>query len=516
MSAFDIATTCSVCGQALVLPAHDLKASFACPRCGTRHAASSLVETATPLRAVPVHEPPAPRATPPYAPPPSPNVPSTIAFDQTMKQLPHRFQESAPAPAPTTAGGTQILPATAFQPPPNPYALSGTLAAPTVPAEAAPPPVLRETTNESTGEDKNARQAKWSLAARLTSALGDVAWWLHRHTYGHQLLLLSVFGAVVYVARRFVPTLYTSSLFIYASFLYLLLLARLWWVRDDDGNWSWSHFAERFGAVLRDALGGMFRSGEFSFGTLLLRAKLGLIAMGLGLVVLAPPLSASTYSVMTSLTFGAESRDVLALFAELESIGGWVFAVGFVVWLLDELRHRRPSAAAQAFKKSAEVLTSRADLPCFVDVRQGAAGERSVPAELSALVGVLGRWRPRRSDEAGYERSLVRFLEKELPGSKTWTQRPIPLEGGGRAELDVVVDDVLAIELKTGLRTAAEADRAMGQLGRYSASWKRGPLVLLVCEARYDFGESMVIERVRELRSLGRSVFVVAAGRFAD
>lgn len=135
-----------------------------------------------------------------------------------------------------------------------------------------------------------------------------------------------------------------------------------------------------------------------------------------------------------------------------------------------------------------------------------------LPAELRPLVNVLSAWRPRRSDESGYERSLVRFLERAMPGTRTRTQQPIRLRDGGRGELDVVVDDVLAIELKTSLRTASEADRAVGQLHRYSESWEHGPTMLLVCDASEGFADTGLVQRVGALRTLGLAVFVVAAG----
>jgi hypothetical protein len=427
-----------------------------------------------------------------------------MAFDQTVKQLQPPAAHVATAVATTAAIRTQPLPATTPGTPINPYA-PAVQALVVAPSRIELP--LRTESSTST--------ARWSLAARLTSAMGDVAWQLHLRTYRKQLLLLSVAGGAVWIAGRFFLGLYVWALFAYSTFLYLLLLARLWWVRDDEGAWSWSHFAERFGAVVRDAR-NTFAAGERSLGALLERTKLACLAIGLALVVLAPPVSACIYTIASSLALAGESRDIVQALGQLEAWGGVLTAVGVLAWLWRGLQRRHPSVATAEFRKAVEVVAVRHDLPCFVDVREGTRSAQQIPAELVALVGILGRWRPRRANEAGYERSLVRFLEKELPGSKTFAQCPIKLEGGGRAELDVVVDDALAIELKTGLRTAAEADRAVGQLGRYSASWKHGPLMLLVCEARADFGENMIIERVRELRSLGRAVFVVAAGQFAD
>jgi len=395
-----------------------------------------------------------------------------------------------------TAGGTQILPAMAER------AASPALQFPPAKPSSGPggytPPQVQTRT-------------AWLMATKLTSMLGDAAWLLHRGTYGRQLAILTVFGGAVWAVRRWLPNLYVATLFAYCSFLYLLILARLWWIRDDDGVWSWQHFRERFNALLRDGAGGVFAGGEFSFGTLLERMKLGFIAIGLAFVVLVPPVSALVQEAARLVGLIAEGADLRRTLGQIEMLGGYSVGFGVVLWLWRQLRERSPSAKAAEFKRSAQALTASPALPWFVDARTDVSAAE-LPTELRTLVSVLSGWRPRRSDESGYERSLVRFLERELPGTKTRTQQPISLRDGGRGELDVVVDDVLAIELKTSLRTAAEADRAVGQLHRYSESWGHGPTMLLVCDAREGFADSGVVQRVGALRSLGLPVFVVAAG----
>src|SRR5262245_56171015 len=68
MSGYDVTAACSTCGQVLVLPAYDLRAAFACPRCGNTYAAASLVQPSTPLTAIPVTAPEAAIAVEPLRP----------------------------------------------------------------------------------------------------------------------------------------------------------------------------------------------------------------------------------------------------------------------------------------------------------------------------------------------------------------------------------------------------------------------------------------------------------------
>ncbi|MBN1460150.1 MAG: hypothetical protein JXA57_11485 [Armatimonadetes bacterium] len=69
------------------------------------------------------------------------------------------------------------------------------------------------------------------------------------------------------------------------------------------------------------------------------------------------------------------------------------------------------------------------------------------------------------------------------------------------------------IELKRRLEKSDEIDRAVGQVARYSESWKKGPVVLLACESRTGFATAPFTRRIAELRALGRPVFALAAGR---
>lgn len=440
MSGYDVTVTCAACGQVLVVPAHDLRAAFVCPRCGNAQVAGALVQPSTPLRAVPV------------APP---------------------LQQSAG------------FPNARYQQPPQP---------------TAPTPL-------------GAGRRAWSLATWLATALGNVAWWLDRTTYGKRLFLLSVLAGAVWSAEHFALELYPWALLAYSSLLYLLLLAQLWWIRDDDGSWTWRKFTERSFGTLAASANGLFRREEFSFRVLLEDAQQVLIATGLGLVVLAPPIAALVRFLFSS--SDAFGEGFISLLQTVQALGGWAFLFGSLAWVSRRFGRRAP--ATIAFKSAATALAKPGlaqHFPFVLDVRNPTVSYDALPLELRPLAVTLSEWRPREHDgERGYESSLVNFLKKRLPGVKTKQQQPFEAEDGTRGKLDVVIDDVLVIELKRSLKAAGEADRAVGQVFKYAASWKNGPVVLLLCEARWDFAEQPIVRRLAELHAMGRAVFVVAAGR---
>jgi hypothetical protein len=355
----------------------------------------------------------------------------------------------------------------------------------------------------------NAAAGAWSLAGALARLLGDAAWWLDRATYGKRLFWLLVAGAIVLATKSLAVDAYVPALLFYSTFLYLLLLARLWWVRDDAGNWTWSHFIERSLGVMKDAFAGLFQGEEFSLQNLLEQLQLVLLSTGLSLAVLAPPLGALARFLLADGT-------VAGLLATVELGGQVLVGLGIVPWLLKRLRGK--SAAAKHFKQAAAALGRTASyktVPLIIDVRQPSNLSGQVPVEFEPLLSILAQWRPRASErEAGYERSLVRFLERNMPGIDAQTQLPFQAEDGTRGRIDIVLDEVVAIELKRDLRASADADRAVGQVLKYAASWRRGPVLLLLCEASAEVADLPVLKRIAELREGGRSLFVVAAGRW--
>jgi hypothetical protein len=338
-----------------------------------------------------------------------------------------------------------------------------------------------------------------------------LAWKLDAATYGHRLLYLLLAGTAVLAAKTFVTEIYVPTLFAYCVLLYLMLLARVWWVREETGAWTWRCFGERsFGAV-RDSVKAFVHAEGLSLQYVTEQLQLVFFACGMGLAVLAPPLGALARGVSNP---GA----VTEFLSTLELAGKWLFAVGFLPWLLKRLRGR--SAAAKDFKRASVALArgeALGTVPLVIDLRQSVPLSADVPSEFHPLLNTLAQWKPRASErEAGYERSLVRFLERNVPGIDAQTQLPFEADDGTRGRIDVVLDDVVAIELKRDLRASSEADRAVGQIIKYAASWRKGPVILLLVEASEEIADFPVLRRIAELREQGRSLFVVAAGRWRN
>lgn len=494
MSVFDVTVSCTSCSQSLVLSAQDLRTAFTCPRCGNTMPATQLVQLSMPLRAVPAATSPGPIAST------SASAWTSAALDGSAGQshtAAPEYQAGRVVYAPQQPG---VLPSAAHGwanpehrgvPPQTP-----TYGGPEPPR--VPTPVATEMSNQGPRS-----------GGRVARALGDMTWWLDRATYGRRLLYLSIAGVAVLATKRFAVDAYVPALFVYSSFLYLLLLARLWWVRDDNGTWSWRCFAERSAGAIPDAFTGLFKVEELSLQYVLEQLQLFFLASGLALAVVAPPLGALARWALTA-------GIVTELLSTLETAGKLIFCLGLLPWLLKRLRGR--SAAAKVFKRAAVALATRespGSVPLIVDVRQSETWTAGVPAEFHPLLGALARWKPRANErESGYERSLVRFLERNIPGIDAQTQLPFQAEDGTRGRIDVVLDDVVAIELKRDLRVSADADRAVGQVLKYAASWRKGPVILLLVEASAEVADLPVLKRIAELRDGGRSLFVVAAGRW--
>ena len=173
---------------------------------------------------------------------------------------------------------------------------------------------------------------------------------------------------------------------------------------------------------------------------------------------------------------------------------------------------QRRAPQADSFKQAAVALRDIRNLPFVIDTFD--PDGNGAPVELQVLLHHIARWKPRHQDsEAAYEASLKRFLQRELPGAKVERQQSLQTSDGRMVgKVDLVVDDVLAIELKRLLRSS-EADRAVGQVWKYAEAWTRGPVMLLLCETRAGFARAGFIDRIGELRDRGRPLFVVAAGR---
>jgi hypothetical protein len=350
-----------------------------------------------------------------------------------------------------------------------------------------------------------------AAASLAVGTFGTLACWLDRATYGNRLKIVGALGAVVWAAGYFegLETAYVPSVFLCTAVTYLLVLARIWWIRGDDGRWTWDCFKARIRAVVADTVATFADREESSLASALPKLISASAVSGVLLIALAPTFTALvTESLWWSDRFRVQLLEVVE---GLERFGGWCLWVAAALGVFEYLRRKQPSAKTDAFKQGAKVVGSQADLPPVLDVWDT---EYSIPTELSGFVSVLAEWKPRMQEtEDGYERSLKRHLQKMLPGSLVENQKPIKTNDGRPAELDVVVDNSIVIELKKDLRVAAEMDRAIGQLARYASSWHHGPILLLVCETDSSFSSSPVVQRVNDLRRIGHSVLIAAAGR---
>lgn len=215
-------------------------------------------------------------------------------------------------------------------------------------------------------------------------------------------------------------------------------------------------------------------------------------------------------ALLSLLGLERERTDFEGFVETLSFIGTALVVLAVLTWLLRKAQRR--TREAETFKQAAIALRSTQGVPFVLDAFAGTV--HGVPAELGILLDHLSRWRPRQLDsEAAYEASLKRFLQRELPGTKVERQHWLQGADGRRVgKLDLVVDDVLAIELKRLLRSS-EADRAVGQIWKYAEAWTQGPVLLLLCETRPDFAQAAFVDRVGQLREKGQPLFIVAAGR---
>ncbi|MEO7032863.1 MAG: hypothetical protein ABI548_03445 [Polyangiaceae bacterium] len=323
--------------------------------------------------------------------------------------------------------------------------------------------------------------------------------------------MLAGLGFAVWFAREYVGGIdYVLTLLAYTSLLYLLLLAKFWWVRDPDGDWTWSAFSTRARVAITDVAQTIFDAQERSWAGVLDELRAFLLALGTGLVVLGAPVAAIVGAALSFLGLEQERANFTEFVNTMSVAGTAMIAVALLTWFLKKAQRRAPQA--DSFKRAAVALRDIRDLPFVIDTFD--PDGNGAPAELQVLLHHIARWKPRHQDsEAAYEASLKRFLQRELPGAKVERQQSLQTSDGRMVgKVDLVVDDVLAIELKRLLRSS-EADRAVGQIWKYAEAWTRGPVMLLLCETRAGFAQAGFIDRIGELRDRGRPLFVVAAGR---
>jgi hypothetical protein len=115
-----------------------------------------------------------------------------------------------------------------------------------------------------------------------------------------------------------------------------------------------------------------------------------------------------------------------------------------------------------------------------------AAAKRFVrDADLAIAISTLVQWRTRRRNpESVYQNSFRTTLRRNV---QDYAEKPrIPWGGqtGGEriAVPDFIVNQRVLVELKAGLTSSGDSDRALGQMLRYLLAWKeRGPAILAIC-----------------------------------
>jgi hypothetical protein len=210
--------------------------------------------------------------------------------------------------------------------------------------------------------------------------------------------------------------------------------------------------------------------------------------------------------------------------------GGFVAGV-IVTWFVAYwlLKHK-PEVAAKVGLIVGEPKDSATGLPAGVEPGPAAVDPKDLPTsltneeaaksenvsqikdtELRALVELLPKWKPRRhTREWGFHRSFLNFLsEYEYDDDDVDWQPRINARGSSPgpndkyAIPDFILKGRLLVEIKKSFDMTATADRAVGQLTRYVAYWrKRGPSLLLICDEFDAHLRKVVDEQVRRWKAL--------------
>lgn len=108
---------------------------------------------------------------------------------------------------------------------------------------------------------------------------------------------------------------------------------------------------------------------------------------------------------------------------------------------------------------------------------------------LGTMASLVDRWKPPTDpqSEESLEAALHEFLTAELPHCRVTRQY-----GHDRIRADIVIEGVVAIELKFALSTGGDYQRLIGQIEEY-ARWGIRFVVVLVKSVDQDFAR-----RVRE------------------
>lgn len=166
--------------------------------------------------------------------------------------------------------------------------------------------------------------------------------------------------------------------------------------------------------------------------------------------------------------------------------------------VIQDLRQQDPAFAAVVESEPAVSVTSVPEtVPHTAQSAIEAAPSHHAATETAArfirdpdlrdVVVTLVRWRTRPDNtESQYQNSFTSHAAKSGYKKDRLRQKErIPWAGGGGSRIaipDLILGGRVLVELKAGLTSSGETDRAMGQMLRYLLAWKAsGPAVLAIC-----------------------------------
>ena len=495
MAGFETTAACPHCRQQLVVPTYNLSARFTCPRCFSSFPATALVALDTAVPALPT----APRAV--IAASPSNHDQATAVAASAVRTA---ATDGPSEPAQSIAVSMPMLT------PERPMRAEDN-ASSAAPAIASAPGV--SVAERRAGPDaRTSGPALGIVAAEYTASYAaGVAARIDARLYGKRSVVVGSAAAIVLVTSRLSPLAYAVALPTFATLVYLLLIARIWSLRDEDGNWTGTGVLRRMRATAASALQALDVRGVSGF-EVARRASTPLVSAGLVACVVAPPLQLLWNSVL-GVTGASASSAIIAALDTLQSAGVVSVLVGFLLWLTWYL-HVRRSALGKSFRTSSAAVVHDG-VPAVLDVWH--MEENALTAVrhegLRKLLEALKSWRPRRCHyEDDYQQSLLRHLQKVLDGAVIRDRKPLWKQGNLIGYPDIWISDSVLIELKREL-SAGEADRALGQVWKYADAWRAGPVLLVLCETATNFENGHTPRHVAELRARGYPVLCVAAGR---
>ena len=474
---------CTECGQCLVLPTVNLARSFRCPRCGSTYVAGALVDTATPVAAVPSSDR---VASPPAAP-----IRAEVITPPTSTS-----EEPRQAPSATRIG----------------------------PAPAASQQVAGTQTKDASGSGEKyegpGRVAKGAaIAASTASSLVTLADKVDSRLYGWRAkVVVGAAAAVVFpptLARWIDNPLWLQPLTIlcFVALVLVLALARVAMFRSEDGSWAPSLGVENAQLALVDFWGAV---EEFKNGHPKQRARTaGSFLVGAALVSLA--IRAATDSLYNA---GFDSWS----FDWTEATDWTVFWLGVGLWAWATRATRRDGKLAALVADPEKdrgavqaVAQAFAGLPVLVDCRDHLSAEAFTGSGAHPLVARLLRelstWHPRRADtEKPYQHSLYRKLRGAVPEADP--QLEVPLRSQGlpfTGRIDILLGRCVLVEIKRRLTTST-AQKALGQIEMYVRIWQHnGPVVLVLCDTDPILASAFFGPALMRLRSAGHSGVAVLA-----